>query len=162
MELLMRKLAAFICLWTLSACGQPAPASQQHSVAQDGPVTLATTRNMPDWLLVLRTNDGGTIHFNQRTITRQDGFADIWLQVRYGQQQLWEADTETTERVIRYELERMHYRFSCADETFVVVERQIMGANEQVIARDEPRQIYRTTPTSGAARHIMPIACRGG
>jgi hypothetical protein len=167
MKFLMRKLAALICLFTLAACGQPAaPTRDQGSAPQaqggDGPVVLATTRNMPDWLLVLRTNDGGTIHFNQRTITRENGFADIWLQVRYGRQQLWEADTESTERVIRYELERMHYRFNCAEETFVVVERQIMGANEQVVARDDPRQIYRQTPYTGAARHIMPIACRGG
>jgi predicted small lipoprotein YifL len=166
MERLMRKLAAIICLWTLAACGQPATPAGEQAPAQteasgDGPVVLATTRNMPDWLLVLRTNDGGTIHFNQRTITRENGFADIWLQVRYGREQLWEADTETTERVIRYELERMHYRFNCAEETFIVVERQIMGASEQVVARDEPRQIYRQTPITGAARHIMPIACRG-
>lgn len=161
----MRKLAALICLFTLAACGQPAaPAGDQAPAQQDGggPVVLATTRNMPDWLLVLRTNDGGTIHFNQRTITRENGFADIWLQVRHGRQQLWEADTETTERVIRYEVERVHYRFNCAEETFVVVERQIMGANDQVIARSEPRQIYRRTPYTGAARHMLPIACRAG
>jgi hypothetical protein len=42
-----------------------------------------------------------------------------------------------------------------------VVERQIMGANEEVVARDEPRQIYRGTPEAGAARQVMPIACRG-
>lgn len=160
----MRSLAALACLFALAACGQPAAPENPAAPAQtsgDGPVVLATTRNMPDWLLVLRTNDGGVVHFNQRTITRENGLADIWLQVRHGRQQLWEADTESTERVIRYELERIHYRFNCADETFVIVERQIMGANEQVIARDEPRQIYRRTPFTGAARHVMPIACRG-
>lgn len=162
----MRTFAALLCFAALAACGQPAapasdPSPAEQAASGDGPVVLATTRNMPDWLLVLRTNDGGTIHFNQRTITREDGFADIWLQVRHGRQQLWEADTETTERVIRYELERIHYRFNCAEETFVVVERQIMGANELVIARDEPRQIYRRTPFTGAARHMLPVACRG-
>jgi hypothetical protein len=165
MKFLMRKFAVLICLFTLAACGQPAaPAGEQAPAAQQGeaggPVVLDTTRNMPDWLLVLRTNDGGTIHFNQRTITREGGMADIWLQVRHGRQQLWEIDTETTERVIRYELERIHYRFNCTDETFVIVERQIMGANEQVVARDEPRQIYRRTPYTGAAHHMLPVACR--
>ena len=162
----MRKLAAAICIFALAACGQPAtpdggappPAAQD---AETDSVILGSTRNMPDWLLVLRTTDGGTIHFNQRTITRENGMADIWLQVRHGRQQAWDASDETTERVIRYDLERMHYRFNCAEETFVVVERQIMGANEQVLARDEPRQIYRATPPAGAAQHIMPIACRG-
>lgn len=157
----MRKLAAIFCLFTLAACGQPAAPAAAPAAENNGPVVLATTRDMPDWLLVLRTTDGGTIHFNQRTITRQDGLANIWLQVRYGRPQAWDASDETTDRVIRYDVERMHYRFNCAEETFVIVERQIMGGGEQVVARDEPRQIYRATPSTGAARQIMPIACRG-
>lgn len=115
---------------------------------------------MPDWLLVLRTNEGGTVHFNQRTITRENNFADIWLQVRYGHTQAWDASDDTTNRIIHYTVERMHYRFNCADETFVIVERQIMGDNEEVVARDEPRQLYRTTPMTGVARHMLPVACR--
>lgn len=163
MNVPMRTLAATLCLFALAACGQPAPAGGQSTAQTDGgngPVVLATTRNMPDWLLVLRTSDGGTVHFNQRTITRENNLADIWLQVRHGRQQLWDASDETTQRVIRYDVERMHYRFNCAEEKFVIVERQIMGGNDQVIARDEPRQIWRTTPMTGAARPIMPIACR--
>lgn len=160
----MRKLTALICLFTLAACGQPAAPHGEAPAAQtsgDGPVILATTRNMPDWLLVLRTSEGGTVHFNQRTITRENGFADIWLQVRYGHTQAWDASDETTERTIRFDVERMHYRFNCTEETFVIVERQIMGSNDQVVARDEPRQIYRATPVSGVARQMLPVACRG-
>ena len=161
----MRKFAAALCLFALAACGQPAaPAGEQTPAAQtesgDGPVVLATTRNMPDWLLVLRTNEGGTVHFNQRTITRENGFADIWLQVRYGHTQAWDASDDTTNRIIRYDVERMHYRFNCTEETFVIVERQIMGDNEEVVARDEPRQVYRATPATGVARHMLPLACR--
>lgn len=161
--MLMQKLAALICLFTLAACGQQ-PAAKGAPAAQPqerDAIILGSTQNMPDWLLVLRTTDGGMIHFNQRAITRANGLADIWLQVRHGRQQLYQAESETTEQTVRYELERLHYRFNCAEETFIVVERQIMGANEQVIASYEPRQIWRTTPASGAARHVMPIACRG-
>jgi hypothetical protein len=163
MEAVMRKLAAALCLFTLAACGQPsAPAgSQGQTETSEGPVVLATTRNMPDWLLVLRTTEGGTVHFNQRTITRQDGLADIWLQIRYGHTQAWDASDATTDRIIHYDVERMHYRFNCAEGTFVIVERQIMGANEEVVARDEPQQIYRATPSTGVAHQMLPIACRG-
>ncbi|MBL8546040.1 MAG: hypothetical protein JNL81_06220 [Hyphomonadaceae bacterium] len=165
MHFLMRKLTALICLFTLAACGQPAaPAGEAPATGaaqSDGSVLLGSTQNMPDWLLVLRTTEGGTVHFNQRTITRQNGLADIWLQVRYGHPQAWDASDESTERVVRYDVERMHYRFNCAEETFVIVERQIMGSGEQVIARDEPQQIYRATPASGVARQMLPVACRG-
>lgn len=158
----MRRLAAALAIFTLAACGQPqAPAGEAQTESSEGPVVLATTRNMPDWLLVLRTTEGGTVHFNQRTITRENGLADIWLQIRYGHSQAWDASDDSTQRIIHYDVERMHYRFNCAEGTFVIVERQIMGANEEVVARDEPPQIYRATPTTGVARHMLPVACRG-
>lgn len=158
----MRKLAVLVCLFTLAACGQPsAPANQAPAPAsEDGTVTISTTRNMPDWLLALRTTEGGTVHFNQRTITRENGFADIWVQVRYGHEQAWDASDDSTERTIRYDVERMHYRFNCAEGTFFIVERQIMGSGDQVIARSNPQQIYRATPQTGVAAHMLPVACR--
>lgn len=164
MHFLMRKLAAFICLFTLAACGQPAaPVGEQppQSQADNGSVMLSTPQGLPDWLLVLRTTEGGTVHFNQRTVTRENGFADIWLQVRYGHTQAWDASDEGAQRTIRFDVERMHYRFNCADGTFVIVERQIMGSGDDVVARDNPQQIYRRTPSTGVAAHMMPIACRG-
>lgn len=160
----MRKLTALICLFTLAACGQAAAPQGETPAAEapsEGSVLLGSTQNMPDWLLVLRTTEGGTVHFNQRTITRQNGLADIWLQVRYGHTQAWDASDESTDRVLRYDVERMHYRFNCTDETFVIVERQIMGAGEEVVARDEPQQVYRATPVTGVARQMLPVACRG-
>lgn len=173
---MMRKLAAFICLLTLAACGQPAaPAGEGAPAAQtsgeDESVILGTTRHMPDWLLVARQRSCapgeecplGEVHFNQRTITRSaDGTADIWIQVRHGRAQLFETETETTETTVRYELERLHYRFNCNTDQFVVVERQIMGAGETVVARDNPAQIYRAPVAGSVTGVIMPIACRGG
>lgn len=169
----MRFVFAALAALTLAACGQAEKAADGPPAAE-GSVQLGSTQNLPDWLLVARQagtcapEDApcrpGDIHFNQRTITRDAaaGTADIWIQVRYGQQQLYEADTETTERVIRFELERVHYRFKCAEEQFTIVERQIMGAGEVVVARDEPMQLYRNLPGVGSVtRVIHPIACRG-
>jgi len=158
----MRALV-FAALLSLAACGQStAPTTGAAAPAEDGTVAFGSTQNMPDWLFILRTNDGGTIHFNQRTVTRANGLADIWLQVHYGQQQLFNSETETTETVVRYDVERIHYRFNCAESTFTIVERQIMGANEQVVGSVQPAELYRATPETGAARQVMPIACRGG
>lgn len=171
MKALTRALAGALLL-ALAACGEPAaPGGQQAAQNGEGPVVLATTRNMPDWLLVARQRDcdpgescpRGEVHFNQRTITRNaDGTADIWIQVRHGVPQLYQIESETTETTVRFELERLHYRFKCDTGDFVVVERQIMGAGETVVARDQLRQIYRQPVRGSATAIIMPIACRGG
>lgn len=164
----MRKLAVLIYLFTLAACGQPAaPAGQAPAAGSEtqqnegGSVLLSTPQGLPDWLLVLRTTEGGTVYFNQRTITRESGMANIWVQIRYGREQVWDASDDSTDRLIRYDVERMHYRFNCAEEKFVIVERQIMGSGDRVVARSEPTQVWRTTPMTGVARQILPAACRG-
>lgn len=177
MRYLLRKLAAFLCVFTLAACGQPStPSANGTTPAEPGSVALGSTQNLPDWLLVARQRDCrsedprtdleeclGEVHFNQRTISRAaDGTADIWIQVRHGQAQLYQTETATTESTVRFNLERLHYRFRCETGEFVVVERQIMGANETVIARDEPMQIYRAPARGSVTGIIQPIACRGG
>ncbi len=176
MALSFRVLAA-AALFALAACGQSAPTGEkgaQPPSRDPGAVVLSGASELPDWLLVARQRDCaadappedrcplGEVHFNQRTITRTaDGFADIWVQASHGQPQLFEFETEARRTTIRFTLERLHYRFNCGTHEFVVVERQIMGAADTVVARDEPRQIYRA-PLRGSITHvIMPIACRG-
>ena len=170
----MRTSLAAFALLAVAACGPAGAPTQQGQGAapvQEGPVVLATTRNMPDWLLVARQRDcdpggdcpRGEVHFNQRTITRRaDGTADIWVQVRHGTPQLYAIDDGATETTIRYEMQRVHYRFNCQTEQFFVVERQIMGAGETVVARDNPQQIFRAPVRGSVTAIVMPIACRGG
>lgn len=166
----MRILIA-AALFALAACGnETAPTEAATTPEGQQSVLLDSTQSLPDWLLVARQRscergEGcplGEVHFNQRTITRNaDGTADIWVQVRHGANQLYAFESETRETTIRYELERLHYRFNCATGEFVVVERLIMGANETVVARDEPRQIYRQPVQGSVTTIIQPIACRG-
>jgi hypothetical protein len=168
----MRSIIALLAFVALSACGQPLAPTE--GAKEEGRVSLGSTQDLPDWLLVARQRDCardaaaedrcplGNIHFNQRTITRNpDGTADIWVQVSHGRAQLYEVESETQETTIRYELERIHYRFNCNSDQFVVVERQIMGAGETVVARDNPLQIYRAPVGGSVTRIIQPIACRG-
>jgi Surface-adhesin protein E len=176
MKALLRIVAASALL-ALAACGQPTRTAQPPAGGQagDAPVVLATTRNMPDWLLVARQRDCpanapaaqqcplGEVHFNQRTITRNaDGIADIWVQASHGQPQLYEFETADTTTTVRFTLERLHYRFNCNTSQFVVVERQIMGAGETVVAHEAPRQIWRAPAPGSITIIVMPIACRGG
>lgn len=176
----MRKLAALACLFTLAACGPPAQqqsgAQQQAPAGETDSVVLGSTQNLPDWLLVARQRDCrgetpaddreclGEVHFNQRTITRSaDGStADIWIQVRHGQPQAYQIEDASTETTIRYTTQRLHYRFNCNEQQFMVIERQIMGAGETVVARDNPTQIYRAPVRGSITAVVMPIACRGG
>jgi hypothetical protein len=167
----IRLLAAAASFIALCACGnQNSPQDGKSAPGGNGDVVLGSTQNLPDWLLVARQRDcavgetcpRGEVHFNQRTITRNaDGTADIWVQVRHGVPQLYQMESETTQTTVRFEVERLHYRFNCQTNDFVVIERQIMGAGETVVARDEPRQIYRQPARGSATAILLPIACRG-
>jgi hypothetical protein len=175
MNAMKSALTALLAAFTLAACGErDANTKGGEAAPSTGNVTLSSAEHLPDWLLVARQRDCaadappaercplGEVHFNQRTITRTtDGFADIWVQTRHGQPQLFQYETESTRTTVRFEVQRLHYRFNCNTREFVVVERHILGANEAVVARDEPRQIYRA-PLRGSITHIiLPIACRG-
>ena len=177
----MRKLAALFCLFTLAACGQPesrAPAAPMPTdPAAQVRVSLQTSPMSPDWLVAARQRDCpevgevaaercayGEVSYNQRTITRSvDGtIANIWAQVNHGAPQLYEGETETAVIRIRFTQSRLHYRFNCTDETFAIIERQIMGENETVVQRDTPRELYRAPARWSAVAIMMPIACKGG
>ena len=172
MNMVSRALAA-LALVALSACGQSSPppgASQQAggAGANNNAVALQSTQNLPDWLLVARQRDCaradcvGDVQFNQRTITRNaDGTADIWLQVHHGDPQAYPIETATTRTTITFTTERLHYRFKCAEDQFVVVERQIMGSGETVVAHENPRQIWRAPLEGSVVPVVMPIACSG-
>ena len=173
MNMLARALVV-AALLALAACGE-AKAPDGQPPRAGGGIVLASTRNLPDWLLVARQRDCaidaaeedrcplGEVHFNQRTITRTaEGFADIWVQASHGRPQLYEYETETTETTIRFTLERLHYRFNCNTSEFALIERQIMGAGETVVAQDQPPEIYRAPASRSVTIIVMPIACRGG
>lgn len=164
--------AACIVLLALAACGNPVSpgnGSSQEPARGDGSVVISSTENLPDWLLVAYQRDcargegcpRGEVKFNQRTITRAaDGTADIWVQVRHGMPQLFAIESETTETTVRFYTERLRYRFNCANGQFYVAERHIMGANETVVARDNPEPIYRSPVRGSLTSIIQPIACR--
>lgn len=183
MKALFLKFAALVCLFTLAACGPSAPTAPATPLPSDPAaqvnVALQTTPLAPDWIVAARQRDCsevgataepgetcayGEVLYNQRTITRSvDGtIANIWAQVNHGTQQLYAVETETAVTRIRFTQSRLHYRFNCAEETFAIIERQIMGENETVVQRDSPREIYRAPARWSAVAIMMPIACKGG
>ena len=152
----MRFALAALGLMALAACGRSEKADEGAAApAQNaGSVLLSSTQNLPDWLLIAHQSGGGDIHFNQRTISRDgQGNADIWAQVRYGSNQIYSGSDGTTETIVRYNTERIHYRFRCADENFTIVERQIMGSGETVVARDQPTRTLSSNPSERRRPH---------
>jgi len=165
----MRQFILASLILVLAACGQSAPtAATSQPAQQSGSVMLGGTKNLPDWLFIARQRDCpesdcvGEVFFNQRTITRnEDGTADIWTQTHHSKQQPYVVTSSNTVTTVHYQLEREHYRFQCTEGKFTVVERQIMGAGETVVARDTPNTSYRVPVESSLVPLILPIACHG-
>ena len=159
----MRFLALAVPLLVLlAACGER-PTTKNQSSAEPGQVVLGSTRNLPDWLLIAYTGDGGAVHFNQRTIVRSpDGTADVWVQIRHGTPQIEGEQGATVEQTVRYQLERVQYRFRCSDDQFKVLKRQFLDDEDTVAAeQDYSDSPWRGVPKTGPARIVRPIACRG-
>ena len=165
------KILSALAVLVLASCDQataPGGSQPQAGGSSNNGVALQSTQNLPDWLLVARQRDCaradcvGQVLFNQRTITRNpDGTADIWLEVRHGNPQAYPIETATSRTTVTYTTERLHYRFKCAEGQFTVLERQIMGSGDTVVARDNPRQIFRAPVDGSVTPVVMPIACRG-
>jgi len=165
----MKYALAALALLSLAACdNQPVGKGQAPAPGQSGAVALGSTQNLPDWLLVARQRDceiqncTGSVYFNQRSISRSaDGTADIWIQTDHAIEQDYVVEDAHAVTTLHFTRERNHYRFNCAESQFTVVERQIMGANDTVIAHDQYNQPYRAPKPDSLVPVIMPIACRG-
>lgn len=123
---------------------------------------------MPDWLLIARQRDceiqncTGQVYYNQRSITRSaDGTADIWVQTDHALEQDYVQEDAHKVTTLHYTRERLHYRFKCSESQFTVVERQIIGAHETVIAHDEYNQPFRNPAPGSLVPIIFRIACLG-
>lgn len=176
----MRALILAFALAALAGCG-PHPgsggqttgtaATPGQAMPSNGRVTLSGVGELPDWLLVAHINDcldgpietcRGDVYFNQHSITRNaDGTADIWVQVRHAQNQLWQIEGASTRTTIQYKVERFHYRFKCAVNQFAIVEQQIMGANDTKVTGSVMPEIWRAPVEGSLVPQIQPIACRG-
>jgi len=184
MKSLMRKLAAVICMFTLAACGRSEPAAPAAPMPTDPAaqvrVVLQTSPMSHDWISIARQRDCrevgeindpggercayGEVYYNQRTITRSvDGtVANVWAEVRHGVPQLIMGETDTTITRIRYTQSRIHYRLRCTDETFAIIEQQVLGDSGAVVHRRNPPEIYRAPVRWTAVALLFPPACRGG
>ncbi|MFT3728857.1 MAG: hypothetical protein QM759_13620 [Terricaulis sp.] len=166
---MMKYALAALAVLSLAACdNQPPGKGSAPAPGQSGTVALGSTQNLPDWLLIARQRDceiqncTGSVYFNQRSITRNaDGTADIWIQTDHAIPQDYVEEDAHTVTTLHYTRERQHYRFKCEAEQFTVVERQIMGPRDTVIAHDAYNQPYRNPAPGSLVPVILPVACKG-
>jgi hypothetical protein len=168
----MRKLAALICLFTLAACGQPTaphgPTGELRTAASaaDGDsVMLATTRNtcrIGCWWL--RQRDAvakaarclGQVHSTSAQSRAETALANIWVQVRYGQP----ASVGRERRNDRRAQLSATTSSACTIASIATTKRRSRSssvrswaANEEVVARDQPQQVYRAAPQTRRRAH---------
>lgn len=161
--------APVVLAGVLAACGgeeKQAAAPAALPASCDDPaavVQIEYLRNSPDWIYMSPQAGGGRVHWGQHTLRRcGDNEAELWLQVQYGAEQLHGETGGGYETIIRYTLERFHFRFRCTEQTYALIESQIIGPDEQVIATipGDPDTFRPRTPGSPASQ-IMDTACRG-
>lgn len=170
----MRALIAGFMALALAACSDEpvlapkgkAPDQAALPASCDDPsavVTLHTTANQPDWLLFARQAGGGDIQFNRHSIRRCGANeAEITVRVRYTQPQLYSAEDEKYETTIRYHVEQLRYRYRCADSTYSVLKREIVGDDNAVIASTPGNpELWRPATERNTAGLIMRTACLG-
>jgi hypothetical protein len=99
----------------------------------------------------------GDLHLDQPGITQNaDGTTDIWIQVRYLQPQLYQT---TDHGVIRFMVERLHYRFNCATREFVVVQFLTLDAEGDIVSGERPNEAFRAPALSSVADNILLTVC---
>lgn len=174
----MRIMCASFAALALVACqpaaeaptqGSPAAAPAAADLTAGGCVMNAQLRKTyadHEWYQIARQADGAFIQFapKQMVCDRAARRVDAAIQIihRNAQTAAFE-DAEAIER-IEYTRERYLYRIDCANRTFAIVQRQIMGAGEQVLKtvpmlRNDEGD-WRPITTRGPVSQLEGPACR--
>ncbi|MFZ4120299.1 MAG: hypothetical protein ACOYKM_01435 [Caulobacterales bacterium] len=160
----VRFLVAAAFALMLSACDAPLGTSgpaQSFPTTGEQKVNVPVSADMPQWLSVARQRGGGQIFWDRSSLVRYPGQeATIWAQVRYGTPEVYEAETETTRQIVRYEIARMHFRFKCGSGEFAITEQRFIGNDDVVLGSTlyDP-VIFRPVLPNTAAAVLQPIAC---
>ncbi len=174
----MRILFASLCAAAaLAACepqqaGAPSAPSDAGapSAAAGGPPADAPAwvrdqwATLPDWTRAANDAGGGVIMFAPKSIRRNAdaGTADIQIQVVFKEPRAYKTEDKATTTETFYFKELATYRFQCAQRTFTIADRQLIGTGDKVIATLAPAEPATWNPidSSGAARVFEGPACK--
>ena len=95
----MRVFAGLALAAALVACSPPAPPQAEAPAfpeSGEAQVQLNVNEDLPQWLLIARQANGGTIYWDRNSIVRNaEGQAFVWARVEFAQNQVREAVSET-------------------------------------------------------------------
>lgn len=168
----MRVFAGLALAAALVACSPPAPPQTEAPAfpeSGEAQVQLNVNEDLPQWLLIARQANGGTIYWDRNSIVRNaEGQAFVWARVEFAENQVREAVSETasatTTQIVTYRITEVRYRFSCAEQNFVITEQRyvdgdgsVAGAVTYAEGENGPPQAALPGTAGGL---LFPIACQ--
>jgi len=159
----MRIVSALLVAVLLAACSAQTPAADAPVFPESGEqkVELSVNDNLPQWLLIARQAGGGNIFWDRTSLVRRaDGTATVWARAEFDENQVRSSQEGDIIQAVTYRITELHYQFTCADSTFVILEQRFVDGDGTVagalpIEDDAPAAALPGT----VGGLLLPIAC---
>jgi hypothetical protein len=155
------KRILFAAVALAAGCSQQQPepqaAAQQTPQATSAAVTAASTQ----WLQIAHDSNGGGVWVKPAFISTDaaTGLTDVILKVDHGRPQaLDSSDTASS----LYRIERVTFRFNCANKTYAIAKREAINAKEDVLDTTEPKldaAAFKPVAPNGVSSVAVNQAC---
>ncbi len=159
----MRVFSALIVAFVLAGCSPQAAAPDAPVFPESGEqsVDVAVNENLPQWLLIARQAGGGSIFWDRTSLVRNaEGQASVWARVEYAENQVRSSQEGSTIQAVTYRISEVHYRFACADSTFVILEQRFVDGDGTIAGSVAVENDAPTAALPGTLGGLLaPIAC---
>ena len=122
-----------------AGCSQQQPETKNAAAPQPAPAASpAVTAASTQWLQIAHDSNGGGVWVKPAFISTDatTGLTDVILKVDHGRPQaLDSSDTASS----LYRIERVTFRFNCANKTYAIAKREAINAKEDVLDTTEPK-----------------------
>jgi hypothetical protein len=159
----MKKIL-FTAAALLAGCSQPQSETQTTAAPEAAPAPAATSpasAATSQWLQIAHEANGGGVWVNPALISTDPatGLTDVILKVDHGQQQALDASGASN---TLYRIERVTFRFNCANKTYAVAKREAINAKEDVLDTTELKldaSSFKPVAPNGVSSVAVSQAC---
>jgi hypothetical protein len=158
----MRTLLVSVVTLALAACSAPSSTDEPAFPASgEQKVELSVNDDLPQWLLIARQAGGGAIYWDRTSLVRNaEGQASVWARVEFDTNQVRNSQEGDTIQAVTYRISEVHYRFTCAESTFVILEQRFVDSDGTVagsfFVENDPPTVALPGTVGGL---LLPIAC---